>query len=73
MRTSECLGVELCAVRGDITRGKSRYGNSGVLVDAPAVPGGGMALRGAVQRSCALADWNEDVTFWVGAVQLNGS
>jgi len=73
LRTSECLGVELRAVRGDITRGKSRYGNSGVFVHAPAVAGGVVALRRAVQRSSTLADWNEDVTFWIGPVQLDGS
>jgi len=43
-----------------------------VLVDTPAVAGGGVALCGAVERAAALTDWNEDVSVWVGAVRLHG-
>ena len=71
--TFKRLYAELSAVGGDITRGKSRYGNSGVFVNTPAVAGGGVALSRLVERSSALTDWNEDVTFGVGAVQLHSS
>jgi len=32
-----------------------------------------VALSRLVERSSALTDWNEDVTFGVGAVQLHSS
>jgi len=54
-------------------RGKSRNGNSGVLVNTPAVAGGSVALSGPVESSSTLADWNEDVTFWISPVQLDSS